>query len=94
MATFLIAYDLHGVKDRSIYDSINQDILKSFEAVKVLNTTFLIKGNFSVTALCESLKKIINKYISPGDYELMVVEVNHYDGWLAKTTINKLSGIA
>lgn len=91
MAELTIAYDLHGVKDRSVYDSISNDILKTYKAVKLLNTTFQITGMFTSQSLSDGIKAIISKYVKIENYELVVFEISDYAHWIANDKIQKLN---
>jgi len=90
MTEFTIAFDLHGVKDRSIYDSITQDILDAYNAVKVLNTTFIVVGDHSCDSLYQGIYRIISGYVMQGYFELVVTQSANNITWLARDTNVKL----
>ena len=94
MTEFTIAYDLHGVKDRSIYDLISTDILTAYKAVKVLNTTFFVVGNHTCESLFQGIRKILIKYVPNDDnFEIVVVQFVGHRNWLASSKIDKHNAI-
>ncbi len=94
MTEFTIAYDLHGVKDRSIYDSISTDILTAYKAVKVLNTTFFVVGNHTCESLYLEIRRILIKYVPNDDnFEIVVVQFADFKNWLNRSKIDKHNAI-
>ncbi len=93
MGKFTLAYDLHGVKDRSIYESINKEILDLKNSVKLLNTTYLITGDYTTASVGKWLRNILTRYVALDDVEYIVFKVTERDGWLNSTTIKNMDTV-